>query len=306
MRVSLVLKVCISVTLGWIAVGQQKLLSQGFEVEPQVTGAVKRGDDGLVISLCSNGLAKKMDARRRAALLTYRGNAYLHQDNYRRAMNDYNDALRLEPRIPMAYCGRGFIYSANDHNELAVKEYDAAIRLVPKYLAAYDDRGHAYRKIRQFSNAIADFNTAIRLDPTDPAAYVELATVYYLKGEIEKVAAHLQQASAKMRWSSTEDQGTMRLLGWFRATCPDARFRSCTEAVKWAKRSCELTNWKSYDSINGLAAAYAECGDFDRAVTFEQQALKVSQFSKKDRLQMEQQLSLFKEHKPYRDNFSEP
>src|SRR5438034_3513757 len=117
------------------------------------------------------------------------GNAYLHQDSYGRAMNDYNDALRLEPRIPMAYCGRGFIYSANSHNELAIKEYDAAIRLVPKYLAAYDDRGHAYRKIRKFSNAIADFNTAIRLDPTDPAAYVELAIVYYVKGELEKVPA---------------------------------------------------------------------------------------------------------------------
>ena len=305
MLLSPVLKACIFATVGWVAVGQQKRLSQGSEVEPQIAAAAKRGADDLVISLCSNGLAEKMDSRRRAALFTYRGNAYLHQGSYGRAMNDYNDALRLEPRIPMAYCGRGFIYSANSHNELAIKEYDAAIRLVPKYLAAYDDRGHAYRKIRKFSNAIADFNTAMGLDPTDPAAYVELAIVYYVKGELEKVPAYLQQASAKMRWSSTDDQGTMRLLGWFRATCPDARFRGCTEAVKWAKRSCELTNWKSYGSIDGLAAAYAECGDFDRAIKFEQQALQVSQFSKKDRLQMEKQLSLFKDHKPYRGNFLE-
>jgi len=259
-----------------------------------------------VISICSKALPNISDARQRALVLTYRAAAYRHLDQLENAMRDDDQALLLNPRTPFAHAGRAGVHELRRETDQAIAEYSAEIALNPKYLPAYTNRGHWYRKRREFDKAIADFNTAARLYPNDPAAFDELAILAYLGGEPEKVAAYLQRASGKMRWSSAEDEGAMHLLGWFRATCPDARFRSCTEAVKWAKRSCELTNWKSYGSIDGLAAAYAECGDFDRAIKFEQQALQMNQISKRDRVEMEKRLSLYKKHKPHRDNFLEP
>jgi Tfp pilus assembly protein PilF len=271
----------------------------------QISSALNRQDYSLVLSLCSKALPTLSDSRQRALILTYRAAAYRHLGQLKKAKTDDEAALSLNPRTPFAHAGLAGVHDERREIDQSIAEYSAEIALNPKYLPAYANRGHWYRKRREFDKAIADFNTAVRLYPNDPAAFAELAILSYLKGEPEKVVAYLQQASKKMRWSSAEDEGAMHLLGWFQSTCPDARFRSCAEAVKWAKRSCELTNWKSCGSIDGLAAAYAECGDFDRAIKFEQQALQMNQISKRDHLEMEKRLSLYKKHKPHRDNFSE-
>jgi len=280
-----------------------KQRNQPVAAPTAISSAFKREEYSLVISICSKALPNISDARQRALVLTYRAAAYRHLDQLENAMRDDDQALLLNPRTPFAHAGRAGIHDARGEIDQSIAEYTAEIVVNPKYLPAYTNRGFWYRKRREFDKAIADFNTATRLYPNDAASYAELAIVYYLKGELEKVPAYLQQASAKMHWSSTEDEGAMRLLGWFRATCPDARFRNCEEAVKWARRSCELARWKESASMDSLAAAYAECGDFDRARKLEQQALKTAP---KDRAEREKRLRLFQQHQPYRDTFLEP
>ena len=50
-------------------------------------------------------------------------------------------------------------------------EYSEAIRLDPKNPDAYRGRGVAHGNKGDFDHAIADFNEAIRLKPTDAEAY---------------------------------------------------------------------------------------------------------------------------------------
>ena len=57
------------------------------------------------------------------------------------------------------------------------------------------------------------------------------------------------------------------------ATCPEAKYRDGGKAVESATRACELTKWKSSEFLNTLAAAYAESGDFDAAVTWQTRAI---------------------------------
>jgi tetratricopeptide (TPR) repeat protein len=57
-----------------------------------------------------------------------------------------------------------------------------------------------------------------------------------------------------------------KTIAWLQATCPEDSFRNGKAAVEAARRACDLTQWKDYDLINTLAAAYAEAGDFDRAI----------------------------------------
>src|SRR5262249_42559560 len=60
---------------------------------------------------------------------------------------------------------------------------------------------------------------------------------------------------------------------WFLATSPDARVRDGPRAVASATRACELTGWTDPVTLDTLAAAYAEVGDFDRAVRRQEDAL---------------------------------
>ena len=56
------------------------------------------------------------------------------------------------------------------------------------------------------------------------------------------------------------------------ATCHDAEVRDGKEAVIAATRACDLSAWQYPDALATLAAAYAEAGDFARAVEYEQRA----------------------------------
>jgi hypothetical protein len=71
--------------------------------------------------------------------------------------------------------------------------------------------------------------------------------------------------------------------------------------VKHATRACELTGWKTADWIDTLAAAYAEAGDFDKAVEFQRKALSFPDFQKADGKGGRERLDLYERKMPYRD-----
>ncbi len=92
-------------------------------------------------------------------------------------------------------------------------------------------------------------------------------------------------------------------FAWFLATCPDDAQRDGKKAVEYARKACDLTGWRNKNFVDTLAAAYAESGDFDRAITYQQQALIVPG-DYPDQQVMMNALQLYRDRKPYRE--SEP
>jgi len=74
----------------------------------------------------------------------------------RRAIADYNEAIRLNPKYAGAYNLRGRAYHDKGDNDRAIGDYDEAIRLDPKLVEAYDNRGSHTTTSASRSRAIAD------------------------------------------------------------------------------------------------------------------------------------------------------
>ena len=87
---------------------------------------------------------------------------------------------------------------------------------------------------------------------------------------------------------------------WLRATCPDPKYRDGKQAVESATRACELSTWKSPGELDTLAAAYAEAGDFDAAVKWEEEALKMHT-DEEHRSGYRARLALYRARTPYRE-----
>ncbi len=88
-------------------------------------------------------------------------------------------------------------------------------------------------------------------------------------------------------------------LAWLRATCPDGAQRDGKEAISLATKACELTEYKQGWILDTLAAAYAENGEFDKAVRWQKQAVLLAEDKLKEKLR--ERLLLFESGRPYRE-----
>jgi tetratricopeptide (TPR) repeat protein len=97
-----------------------------------------------------------------------RGNAYARKGDYDRAIADYDEAIRLDPKYALGYnyYNRGNAYNRKGDYDRAIADYDQAIRLYPKHAKAYNNRGEAYEAKNDLDHAIADYDQALKLAPS--------------------------------------------------------------------------------------------------------------------------------------------
>jgi lipoprotein NlpI len=124
-----------------------------------------------------------------------RGSAYQAKGDNDRAIADYNQAIRLDPKYAIAYNGRGNAYRAKGDNDRAIADYDQAIRLDPKFAFAYYNRGNAYSDKGDNDRAIADYSEAIKIYPKYTGAYFSRGRAELYSGGLPKALADLNQAS---------------------------------------------------------------------------------------------------------------
>ena len=98
-----------------------------------------------------------------------RGAVHQMPGNLDSALADLNESIQLDPKSPDAYCNRGGVYVNLGKLDRALGDLDEAIRLAPKAPLAYSNRGAVHQQLGDFDSALADLDKAIRLDPQAPA-----------------------------------------------------------------------------------------------------------------------------------------
>ena len=99
------------------------------------------------------------------------GNTKYHLGDYKGAITDYTQAIRLKPDSAGAYLNRGLAKDDLGQHLAAIADYDILIRLKPDDADAYNNRGNSKYKLGQHFAAIADYDIAIRLNPDDVDVY---------------------------------------------------------------------------------------------------------------------------------------
>ena len=92
----------------------------------------------------------------------------------------------MSPSLAEEHVNRGVTYNELGESRKAIQEYDKAIQLDPKDARAYNNRGAAYRKLGEHQRAIHDYDKAIQLDPNDGYAYYTRGFTYVELGEHQR------------------------------------------------------------------------------------------------------------------------
>jgi hypothetical protein len=133
---------------------------------------------------------------------------------------------------------------------------------------------------------------------------LKVAEAHRFRGEVHRVKMEYGKAAADLTEAITlnpYDPSTHNNLAWLLATCPKREVRDGRKAVVHGTRACELTGWKNANLLDTLAAAHAECGDFEEAAKW---AMKATILGFDDKVFLERargRLRLYQSGKPYRE-----
>lgn len=210
------------------------------------------------------------------------------------AAADFAEALRLSPDHTFARLGRAVCRFLLNDWEGVLADCDAVAMQMPGLVRTYELRGATRKQLGDLDGALADFKEAIRLAPSSPAPFNARAAVHYARREYAAaVRDHMEALKRDPRSAATFNQ-----LGWVWATCPDPDVRNGGRAKECAARACELTEWSEAGFLDTLAAACAECGEFEDAVKWQDKAIDLAPEDKADGYRTLREL--YSQRKPYR------
>ena len=146
------------------------------------------------------------------------------------------------------------------HDE-AIACYREAIRYNKDDPIIHCNLGNAFANKGQPDEAIACYQEALRHDKNLAVAHGNLGDRLYHKGRWAEAEASYREALRlePNRGSLNSD------LAWFRAICPDAKFRNIQEAVQLAKKATELDPKNGYSWL-ALGVARYRAGQWQGAV----------------------------------------
>lgn len=151
----------------------------------------------VIIQGCTAVIQAGADtAKKLAAAFNNRGVAYRYKGENDRALQDINQAIRLDPNAANHYNNRGIIYRMKGEYDRAISDYDEAIWLKNDYPAAFYNRAITYSEKREYDKALADFEIVLRFDAKNAFALYGRGMMRLKKGETDAASADIAAAKA--------------------------------------------------------------------------------------------------------------
>lgn len=102
----------------------------------------------------------------------------------KKAIKYFSEAISRSSQSAKLHHYRADAYAMNEEYEKAIIDYDTAVRLNPAYPDTYLDRGNSHYQLNQFESALKDFSEAIRLKPDWGEAHANRAVIHTELGNI--------------------------------------------------------------------------------------------------------------------------
>ena len=245
----------------------------------------------------------------------------------------FQKAIETNENRPRLHYNLGTLFLNNGHFDEAIAEFQRELAIQPEFAEAHNNLGIALKSKGDLDAALPEFEKALQSDPQLPNVHENIATILLQQGRFDQAIDHLQQelqinpASGEahndlgIAWSQqgrldqaiSEWQKALELqpnnlkaysnLVWVFATFPDDTIRNGAKAVALGEHALQLSGEKDPRMYRLLAAAYAENGQFDKAIETAQRGSQLAIRLGNEALAktLESNLGLYRRSLPLRD-----
>lgn len=200
---------------------------------------------------------------RLATLLEKSGDAAGAIDRYRQA-----ESLELSPtERPRVHYRLATLLRQRREVEPAMREYKKALEADPRFAPALEGSASLMAQLGQMREAAALYGGLVELEPRQPGPRLAEATALILSDQFDAASARLEAALGLF----PDDVRIKDILARHLAACPDRAARDGRRAVELALEVFEEV--PTPESVETLAMAYAEAGNFPEALKWQQELL---------------------------------
>ncbi|MDR1846518.1 MAG: hypothetical protein LBR17_00145 [Bacteroidales bacterium] len=187
-----------------------------------------------------------------------RAKAYVKENEFKAALEDFNHVLKLKPNDVNALIEKANLSLAQGDNTAYINDLSEVLKVEPNNIDVLTNRAVYYMKDNRIEDAIADFTTAINAKPSADL-YIKRATANYSLKTNESLAAAISDCNEAEKLGMTDnDLYNLRL--------------ACSQATKnYADMVKDYDNLLLKDSENinlilGRGVAKYQMNDFKGAI----------------------------------------
>lgn len=237
------------------------------------------------------------------------GDVFFKRDQIDEALSHYEKALEIRSHhhasnydslLALFHNNVGSALRRKGLVDEAIAHFQQAIQLQPDYPTAYINLGGAFIDQGRVDDAIAVLRTAVKVGPEDAETHINLADALRGKGLEEEAVAQYESALQ----IAPQSIAVLNNLAWLLATSPNPAIRNGPKAVAAAERAVRISGGANPFFFHKLAAAYAEDGNFPKALEVADRALQLATDQSQTALvfEMQRDIKLYRSNIPLRSS----
>jgi protein O-mannosyl-transferase len=211
----------------------------------------------------------------------------------------FRHALAVTTNNDVAENNLGIVFLRQGKLDDAISLLQAAVALRPDNSPAHENLAKALLQKGQVTEALSHYRKLLELQPDNIEVHNIVGTVLMQQGRLRDGVEEWQKVLA----IQPDNGNALSNLAWVFATSPDDSLRDGKKAVHLAEDAMRISGRRIPIIFRTLAAAYAESGEFSKAIQVAQQGIELANSQGNSGLATELQgnIALYQEQRPLRD-----